>query len=75
VNVTVPVNTDASGDTVYLAGNLSAFSYKFTLGSRNNVEESSGCGYVSNRTSGFNTANVTYTANDTVAAWPGVGGC
>ncbi len=24
VNVTVPVNTDASGDTVYLAGNLSA---------------------------------------------------
>jgi hypothetical protein len=39
------------------------------------VEESSGCGYVSNRTSGFNTANVTYTANDTVAAWPGVGGC
>jgi hypothetical protein len=131
VNVTVPVNTDASGDTVYLAGNLSAlglgqsdwaangipmtrvsadkwtatvdaaasttlsykydlggtwtltitgvpvaaFSYKFTVGSRNNVEESSGCGYVSNRTSGFNTANVTYTANDTVAAWPGVGGC
>ena len=24
VNVTVPADTDASGDTVYLAGNLSA---------------------------------------------------
>jgi glucoamylase len=27
VNVTVPVNTDGSGDTVYLAGNLSALGY------------------------------------------------
>ena len=128
VNVTVPLNTDASGQTVYLAGNLSALglgqsdwaangipmtrvsatkwtatidsaanttlSYKFDLGgSWNNVEKDadcadignrtmsvnggtvSGCGYVGNRNFGFNTADATYTANDTVANWHGFGGC
>jgi len=29
----------------------------------------SGCGYVGNRNFGFNTADATYTANDTVANW------
>ena len=32
VNVTVPVNTDASGDTVYLAGNLSALGWASPTG-------------------------------------------
>jgi hypothetical protein len=51
------------------------FQYKFTLGSWNNVEETSSCGYLSDRTFGFDTADQTYTANDTVAAWEGVGSC
>ena len=51
------------------------FQYKFTLGSWSNVEETSSCGYVANRTFGFDTADETYTANDTVAAWEGVGSC
>jgi len=51
------------------------FQYKFTLGSWNNVEETSSCGAVANRTFGFDTADATYTANDTVAAWDGVGSC
>jgi glucoamylase len=54
---------------------VAGFQYKFTLGSWNNVEETSGCGYVSNRTFGFNTADASYTANNTVANWQGVGGC
>ena len=40
-----------------------------------NVEETSSCGYVADRTFGFNTADATYTANDAVAAWEGVGSC
>jgi glucoamylase len=52
-----------------------AFQYKFELGNWNNVEETSSCGYVSDRTFGFDTPDETYTANDTVAAWEGVGGC
>ena len=52
-----------------------AFQYKFTLGSWNNVEETSSCGYVNDRTFGFDTADQTYTANDTVAGWEGVGSC
>jgi glucoamylase len=52
-----------------------AFQYKFELGNWNNVEETSSCGYVSDRTFGFDTPDETYTANDTVAAWEGVGSC
>jgi glucoamylase len=51
------------------------FQYKFTLGSWSSVEETSSCGYVDNRTFGFNTADESYTANDAVAAWEGVGSC
>jgi glucoamylase len=51
------------------------FQYKFTLGSWSSVEETSSCGYVDNRTFDFNTAGETYTANDAVAAWEGVGSC
>jgi len=54
---------------------VAAFQYKFTLGSWSNVEETGSCGFIANRTFGFNTANASYTANDTVAAWQGVGGC
>jgi alpha-amylase len=52
-----------------------AFQYKFTLGSWASVEETSGCGSVANRTFGFDTADTSYTAADTVAAWAGLGGC
>jgi glucoamylase len=51
------------------------FQYKFTLGTWSSVEETSSCGTVTNRTFGFNTAGQAYTANDTVAAWQGVGSC
>jgi glucoamylase len=51
------------------------FQYKFTLGSWSTVEETSSCGYVQNRSFGFDTANATYTANDTVAAWTGIAPC
>jgi glucoamylase len=111
INVTVPPNTP-SGDTVYLSGTYNVlgtgippadnwiatdypmiktgtstwtltltgvpvanFQYKFTLGSWSNVEETSSCGYVSNRAFNFTTANQTYTADDAVAAWEGVGSC
>jgi glucoamylase len=111
INVTVPSDTPA-GDTVYLSGNYSVlgtgigsfddwlatdypmtrtgtdtwtltitgvpaagFQYKFTLGNWSTVEETSSCGYVSNRTFGFDTPGATYTATDTVAAWEGLGGC
>ena len=39
------------------------------------MEETSGCGNVPNRNFGFNDADASYTANDTVAAWAGVGSC
>ena len=45
---------------------VAAFKYKFTLGSWNTVEETSSCGDLANRTFGFNTANASYTANNTV---------
>jgi glucoamylase len=54
---------------------IANFQYKFTLGSWNNVEESSSCAFTANRTFGFDTAGASYTANDTVAAWEGVGSC
>ena len=44
-------------------------------GPRHSVEESSSCAFTANRTFGFDTADATYTANDTVAAWEGVGSC
>ncbi len=56
-------------------GPAAAFQYKFTLGSWNNVEESSSCAFVANRSFGFDTADSSNTANDTVAAWEGVGSC
>jgi glucoamylase len=52
-----------------------AFQYKFTLGSWSSVEETTSCGDLANRTFGLDTANASYTASDTVAAWEGVGGC
>jgi hypothetical protein len=54
---------------------VAAFQYKFELGSWSNVEETSSCGYVANRNFGFDTADATYTANDTVAGWAGIAGC
>jgi glucoamylase len=51
------------------------FQYKFTLGTWGTVEETSSCGYVSDRTFDFNDSDATYTASDTVAAWDGVGSC
>jgi glucoamylase len=111
INVTVPSDTP-SGDTVYLSGNYNVlgtgipssdnwvatdypmiqtgadtwtltitgvpvadFQYKFTLGNWSTVEETSSCGELANRTFNFTTADETYTANDTVAAWDGVGSC
>jgi alpha-amylase len=106
VTVTVPVATAGTGETVYLAGNLSALgegaadwnpagiamtpvspaqwtavvtatadtilSYKYDLGGTwDNVEETAGCGYVSNRTMAVDRGAV----SDTVAAWAGLGGC
>jgi glucoamylase len=52
-----------------------AFQYKFTLGSWATAEETSGCGQAANRDLGFNNANASFTATDTVAAWQGSGGC
>ena len=52
-----------------------AFQYKFTLGSWNTVEETGSCGFISNRDFSFTTADAIFTANDTVAAWQGSGGC
>jgi len=111
IDVTVPSDTP-SGDTVYLSGNydtlgtgipssddwiatdypmiqtgpdawtltltgvpVANFQYKFTLGSWSSVEETSSCGDVANRTFGFDTADATYTAADTVAAWATIGSC
>ena len=33
------------------------------------------CAYVANRAFGFDTADASYTATDTVAAWEGIGSC
>jgi hypothetical protein len=111
IDVTVPADTPG-GDTVYLSGNYDAlgtgipssddwiatdypmiktgpdawtltltgvpvanFQYKFTLGSWSSVEETSSCGDVANRAFGFDTADASYTATDTVAAWATVGSC
>jgi glucoamylase len=52
-----------------------AFPYKFTLGSWSTAEETSSCGFVANRNFGFTTPDASFTATDTVAGWPGTGGC
>jgi hypothetical protein len=54
---------------------VAAFQYKFTLGSWATAEETSGCGQTANRDFGFDDADASFTASDTVAAWPGSGGC
>jgi glucoamylase len=54
---------------------VAAFQYKFTLGSWSTVEETSSCGTVANRSFGFNTADASFTATDTVAGWATIGGC
>ena len=54
---------------------VAAFQYKFTLGSWSNVEETASCGAVANRVFGFDTADATYPADDTVAAWAALGSC
>jgi glucoamylase len=70
------IKTGTGTWTLTIAGvPTAAFQYKFTLGSWNNVEESSSCAFVANRTFGFGAADSSYTANDTVAAWEGVGTC
>ncbi|HET9896188.1 MAG TPA: glycoside hydrolase family 15 protein [Streptosporangiaceae bacterium] len=109
--VTVPTSTPASA-TVYLSGGYSALGtgmkssadwgaaeipmtktgpstwtltisaaagaslqYKYDLGNWTNVEQTASCGFVSNRTFGFGMAGSSFTANDTVSAWAGLGGC
>jgi glucoamylase len=70
------IKTGADTWTLTITGVPTAsFGYKFELGSWNNVEETSSCGFVANRTFGFNDPDATFTANDTVATWEGVGGC
>jgi hypothetical protein len=54
---------------------VAGFQYKFTLGAWSTAEETSTCGSLANRAFGFSTANASYTATDTVAAWAGSGGC
>jgi glucoamylase len=51
------------------------FQYKFTLGNWSSVEQTSSCGYVSDRTFDFNDSDASYTATDSVAAWDGIGAC
>ena len=70
------IKTGADTWTLAITGVPAAnFQYKFTLGSWSSGEETGSCGYVNNRTFGFDTADASYTANDTVAAWQGVGSC
>ncbi|HEV2377532.1 MAG TPA: glycoside hydrolase family 15 protein [Streptosporangiaceae bacterium] len=54
---------------------VSDLAYKFNLGSWNSVEESASCGGTPNRDFSFSTPDASFTANDTVAAWRGLGGC
>jgi len=70
------IQTGADTWTLTITGvPVAALAYKFTLGTWNTAEETSTCGSLANRTFGFNTANASYTATDTVAAWAGSGGC
>ena len=70
--------TDASGDTVYLDGNLSALGLGQHDWAANGIpmtRVSATKWTVANRNFGFNAADATYTASDTVAAWAGIGSC
>ena len=70
------IKTGADTWTLTITGvPVAAFQYKFTLGSWATTEETATCGSLANRTFGFNAANVSYTATDTVAAWAGTGSC
>jgi hypothetical protein len=70
------IKTGANTWTLTITGvPVATLQYKFTLGSWNTVEETSNCGFANNRTFGFTTANATFTASNTVAAWQGSGGC
>lgn len=71
----IQTGTDTWSLTVTGLPDSETFDYKFTLGSWSSVEETSSCGSVANRNFGFDTADATYTAADTVAAWEGVGSC
>jgi glucoamylase len=71
----IATGTDTWSLTITGLPDSEDFQYKFTLGSWSSVEETSSCGYVANRTFGFDTADAAYTAADTVAAWEGVGSC
>lgn len=54
---------------------MAGFPDKFTLGNWTNVEDTSGCGDVANRDFGFDNADASYLASDSVAAWAGIGSC
>jgi glucoamylase len=70
------IQTGADTWTLTITGvPAAAFQYKFTLGSWSSDEETASCGTVANRAFGFDTADASYTATDTVAAWAGLGGC
>ncbi len=70
------IQTGADTWTLTITGvPVAAFQYKFTLGSWSSDEETASCGTVANRAFGFDTADASYTATDTVAAWAGLGGC
>jgi glucoamylase len=70
------IKTGSDTWTLTIAGAASSsFQYKFDLGNWTNVEETSSCGYVSNRNFGFGSAGSSFIANDTVANWGGIGGC
>ncbi|HEY1623434.1 MAG TPA: glycoside hydrolase family 15 protein [Streptosporangiaceae bacterium] len=70
------IKTGADTWTLTITGvPVADFQYKFTLGTWGTVEETSSCGSVSNRSFNFNDSDASYTANDTVAAWDGVGSC
>jgi glucoamylase len=71
----VQTGTDTWSLTITGLPDSETFDYKFTLGSWSSVEETSSCGDVANRTFGFDTADASYPATDTVAAWAGVGSC
>ena len=70
------IQTGPDAWTLTLTGvPVANFQYKFTLGSWSSVEETASCGTVANRAFGFDTADTSYTAADTVAAWAGSGSC
>jgi glucoamylase len=71
----VQTGTDTWSLTITGLPDSESFEYKFTLGSWSSVEETSSCGDLANRTFGFDTADASYTAADTIAAWEGVGSC